>query len=245
MQESEGQIMTYSTEDYLAHYQIKGAKHGVRRFQNYDGSLTPEGRERYGVGEARPKSSADAKNSGKKQGVVKSLVEKHKANKEAKKAQSEAEAHENKMKYLRKHPTQTYKHRAELSTDDINRLVNEINLDNKLKDIRDAEIDRGWRKVQRFANNANTISNLLNSGKNIYNLAAEVHNTLIDSGKITGSKKLKIGEKPETKEDRSVYENLIKNASWDEIVKRQNEFTNQELSSANKRKATLKQLGLV
>ena len=45
-------------EDYLAHYQIKGAKHGVRRFQNLDGSLTPEGRVRYGVGEPRNKSTS-------------------------------------------------------------------------------------------------------------------------------------------------------------------------------------------
>lgn len=40
---------------YLAHYQVKGAKHGVRRYQNPDGSLTPLGRVHYGVGEARKK----------------------------------------------------------------------------------------------------------------------------------------------------------------------------------------------
>ena len=35
--------------DYLVHHGIKGQKWGVRRFQNEDGSLTPEGKERYGV----------------------------------------------------------------------------------------------------------------------------------------------------------------------------------------------------
>lgn len=39
--------------DYIAHHGIKGMKWYLRRFQNKDGSLTPEGRERYGVGEAR------------------------------------------------------------------------------------------------------------------------------------------------------------------------------------------------
>lgn len=33
--------------DYIAHHGIKGMKWGVRRYQNPDGSLTPEGRKRY------------------------------------------------------------------------------------------------------------------------------------------------------------------------------------------------------
>lgn len=37
-------------ENYLMHYGIKGQKKGVRRYQNEDGSLTPEGEERYLVG---------------------------------------------------------------------------------------------------------------------------------------------------------------------------------------------------
>lgn len=41
------------TEDYLAHHGILGQKWGVRRFQNEDGTLTPEGRERYGADERR------------------------------------------------------------------------------------------------------------------------------------------------------------------------------------------------
>lgn len=36
--------------DYLIHHGIKGQKWGLRRFQNEDMSLTPAGRERYGVG---------------------------------------------------------------------------------------------------------------------------------------------------------------------------------------------------
>lgn len=40
----------------LYHYGIKDMKWGVRRFQNPDGSLTPEGRRRYGVGDASLKA---------------------------------------------------------------------------------------------------------------------------------------------------------------------------------------------
>lgn len=35
----------------LMHYGVKGMKKGVRQYQNADGSLTPLGREHYGVGE--------------------------------------------------------------------------------------------------------------------------------------------------------------------------------------------------
>ena len=34
---------------YLVHHGIKGQKWGIRRFQNEDGTLTPEGRKRYGA----------------------------------------------------------------------------------------------------------------------------------------------------------------------------------------------------
>lgn len=44
--------MKYSTVSYLAHHGVEGQKWGVRRWQNKDGSLTPEGRVHYGIGDA-------------------------------------------------------------------------------------------------------------------------------------------------------------------------------------------------
>ena len=38
----------YDEKDYLAHWGIKGQKWGIRRFQNPDGTLTEEGKKRYG-----------------------------------------------------------------------------------------------------------------------------------------------------------------------------------------------------
>lgn len=39
--------MTYEENQYLIHYGVKGQKYGVRRFQNEDGTLTAEGKQRY------------------------------------------------------------------------------------------------------------------------------------------------------------------------------------------------------
>lgn len=44
---------TKMSENSLTHFQVKGAKHGLRRYQNPDGSLTPLGRIHYGVGDPR------------------------------------------------------------------------------------------------------------------------------------------------------------------------------------------------
>lgn len=41
------------TEDYIEHHGIKGQHWGERRYQNNDGSLTPLGRVRYGIGKAK------------------------------------------------------------------------------------------------------------------------------------------------------------------------------------------------
>jgi hypothetical protein len=41
-------IASEENQIYLAHHGIDGQKWGVRRFQHEDGSLTAEGKERYG-----------------------------------------------------------------------------------------------------------------------------------------------------------------------------------------------------
>ena len=47
-------VNEYSSRDYLEHRGIKGQKWGRRRYQNPDGSLTPLGRQHYGVGSETP-----------------------------------------------------------------------------------------------------------------------------------------------------------------------------------------------
>lgn len=48
-------------EDYLEHHGIKGQHWYVRRFQNEDGTYTPAGRDRYGIGDEKTISSKEYK----------------------------------------------------------------------------------------------------------------------------------------------------------------------------------------
>lgn len=49
----------FVSEDELTHHGTRGMKWGVRRYQNSDGSLTAEGRKRYGVGDGRDTRGGD------------------------------------------------------------------------------------------------------------------------------------------------------------------------------------------
>lgn len=68
-------------DDYLQHHGVKGQKHGERRYQNPDGSLTPEGREHYGVGDGTGGGSGSGAVSGTSAGGGKqsgSFISRHK-----------------------------------------------------------------------------------------------------------------------------------------------------------------------
>jgi len=220
--------------DYLAHHGIKNQKWGQRRFQNYDGSLTSEGRKRYGVGESNL-----SKREKKQAEKAKAKAAKERAKASSKKkadAQKAAEQKQKRMEYLRDHPEKIYKYRKELTQDDVTDIMQKVKFDQSLQDIRKAEVQRGMKKIDDIRNNVETGLKWYKTGKDAYNTIAEVNNALIDMGvNKNGKRMLKFGEKDNS--SLKELENLLRTPDGvEQIYKNKDKYSTDDLNKAFKRR---------
>ena len=98
--------MQYELNSTLYHHGIKGQKWGLRRFQNEDGSLTAEGKQRYGYeGNVRNPASGKESASERKKRVnaeAKAIKNSKVSNKEKAKALSKLGKHSESADFYRK-----------------------------------------------------------------------------------------------------------------------------------------------
>lgn len=219
--------------DYLAHHGIKNQKWGQRRFQNYDGSLTSEGRKRYGIGESN-QSRRERKQAEKAKAKAAKVRAKASGKKKAE-AQKLQDQKQKRMEYLRDHPEKIYKYRKELTQDDVTEIMQKVKFDRSLQDIRKEEISRGMKKIDQIRNNTQTILNAYQTGKNVYNTIAEVHNAFLDMRGDTETKRmLKFGEK--SNESLKELEALLKTADGaEQVYKNRDKYSTDDLNKAFKR----------
>lgn len=134
---------------YLVHYRTKGSKNGIRQYQNEDGSLTPLGREHYGVGEPREKASSASTDPNKgSQSEADANVARKLSRKERKQLRKERkQALEKERKEIRNLTD------ADLQAK-INRLKKEKELDQLIQEQANSEDSPFKRKVTELLSNA-------------------------------------------------------------------------------------------
>lgn len=189
----------------LSHAGIKGMKWGVRRYQNKDGTLTPEGRKRYLATDGKTLTKAGKKKFENKDG---SLNEK---GKQMYKAMEENRGKEKERVLNSRSAKELYDNAHLFTTQELQTAYNRLQLEKNIKSLAPKEVDKGEEYANRMIKTGNKISEFAEMGTRLYNNVAKIYNTFSEDGKnnplptIGGDekKKVKIKTAKKTVDDSS------------------------------------------
>ena len=144
-------ISNQNDSDYLKHFGIQGMKWGQRRYQYEDGSLTPEGKVHYGIGERTARTISDlrtaytAKRKQKQRNKnLKNARKKAAQARKDKKKREEAAAKRKKIldkNYIREDARKTYLNLDNMSNQEVRDAQQRLLNEKSIREYAMAEID--------------------------------------------------------------------------------------------------------
>lgn len=167
-----------NNNEYLAHHGIKNQKWGVKHGPPYPVERGSGG---------KPKTTNIIKSR------LKGAIQKRKENYAEKKVENAEERHKRLREDVVKDPKKITKYKKEFSRQELEDMIKEIQFNRKLEDIRFEEIKRGRERFESFKKSVGNIKDFATTTKDMYNLAADINNMLVDAGKSKGNKWTRIG----------------------------------------------------
>lgn len=192
--------------DELEHHGILGQKWGVRRYQYEDGSLTPEGRERYGVADRLANVIRNDREAHRQKKIQKNRVKSLKKARAAQAAKKEAEAKRKKEleKYnLSDKAQRTVKNLDNMSDQEVQNALNRLRNEQAIRDMATTET-KAWNSahpsgIQKAMNTVDSVSKFVVKVAPAIKASTEIAKSMGLLGDSSGDKKNNSDSKPKDK----------------------------------------------
>lgn len=171
--------------NYLAHEGVAGMRWGVRHGPPY-----PLLRNAAGKLKARAQAKRKAKSEAR---AAKAEA------KTAKSAEEVAAKREGLKTYLREHPAELYKHRNDLTKEEVDKIMSQIEWDRRVKDISAAEHKRNMDRMMNVLKTGATIAENTSKIINGYNTIKKALSSQQNNGQI---QQVKQTQDPEAKKKK-------------------------------------------